>query len=216
MTTAARARKLSKQREPKIIVPQDTVAFWSGSFGNEYTARQTVDWRDRVPFWQGIIDSTHATSFLEIGVNCGYNLEAIRSLNPSFTMSGVDVNDAALVKAMVAGFDVENAVGSKVVDLFGVGSCELALTAGCLIHVAPEDLQITMAAIRDVSSQYVLAVEYAADVETEVEYRGHAGKLWKRPYGKLYEELGGLTLIETGQARGFDRCDYWILERAAR
>ena len=56
--------------------------------------------------------------------------------------------------------------------------------------------------------------EYAAETETEVEYRGHKGKLWKRPYGALYEALG-LTLRDHGPAEGFDACEFWLLEKDA-
>jgi hypothetical protein len=89
---------------------------------------------------------------------------------------------------------------------------ELVFTAGVLIHVPPAGLDAFMRAIVAASSQYVLAIEYAADVETEIEYRGQMGMLWKRPFGKLYQDLG-LTLIETGEAVGFDRCDYWLFQK---
>jgi hypothetical protein len=55
-------------------------------------------------------------------------------------------------------------------------------------------------------------VEYDAEAETEIHYQGHDGLLWKRPYGRLYEGLG-LSVVETGVAQGFDRCQYWLMER---
>jgi hypothetical protein len=63
------------------------------------------------------------------------------------------------------------------------------------------------------SYRWVLAIEYAADTEEQVEYRGHTEKCWKRPYGQMYEALG-LRLIETGDAGpGFDKCTFWLMER---
>jgi hypothetical protein len=45
-----------------------------------------------------------------------------------------------------------------------------------------------------------------------IEYRGEKDRLWKRPYGKLYEAMG-LTLVKAGPAEGFDRCDFWLLSK---
>lgn len=198
---------------PPRKMPEMTAAeFWQGEEGKAYTARNRVDWALRVPFWRRMIELTNAMSFCEVGVNAGWNFQAIRSLRDDVIMSGVDLNESALMEAQNAGFDVEVAQGYKVAELFGAGVCDLSFTSGVLIHVPPADLIPTMAALRDVSSQYVLAVEYDAPEEQEVEYRGHTGKLWRRPFGKLYEGLG-LSLVESGVAEGFDSCQYWLLER---
>ena len=52
-------------------------------------------------------------------------------------------------------------------------------------------------------------------METEIEYRGQKGLLWKRPYGDLYKRMG-LTLIETAKLQmdvGFDNCRYWLMQK---
>ncbi len=63
-----------------------------------------------------------------------------------------------------------------------------------------------------VSRKYVMAIEYEAEQEEMVEYRGHEGKLWRRPFGKLYQDMG-LTLLAYGPAQGFDRCEFFLLEK---
>jgi pseudaminic acid biosynthesis-associated methylase len=196
---------------PKPLPKIAPVDFWSGKEGSAYTNRNRVDWAKRVPFWQHIIDVTNAGSFLEVGTNAGWNLRAIKSLRKDAVMSGVDLNQDALSEIQ-GSFDVEIMPGHKVAEFFGADACELAFTSGVLIHVPPEDLTATMTAIRDVSSQYVLAVEYDSPDAQEIEYRGRQGLLWKRPYGKLYQSLG-LTLVESGVAEGFDQCHYWLLEK---
>lgn len=204
----------STKKVPRPL-PQVTPAeFWSGSFGDSYLERNRLPWQDRVPFWQHIIDRTNAASFLEVGCNRGTNLQAIRSIRPDAAMSGVDINEAAVREALAAGLDAEVLPANEIVYTFGQGCAQLTFTAGVLIHIPPESLREVMEAIRDTASDYVLAIEYAADVETEVEYRGHKGKLWKRPFGELYGELG-LTVIETGQAKGWPEPDvtYWLMER---
>lgn len=191
------------------VAPKD---FWAGPDGTDYTKRNRVDWTLRLPFWQRILDATNAASFLEVGMNAGWNFEAIRKLAPEAVMSGVDLNEDALREALAKGLDVEVLAGDRVAEFFGAGACELSFTSGVLIHVPPEDLVQTMAAIRDVSSQYVLAVEYHSDYAQAIEYRGREGLLWKRDYGKLYVDMG-LSLVETGAAEGFDDCRYYLLEK---
>lgn len=189
----------------------DTTAFWSGEFGNEYVKRNQPNWRERLPFWEHIVEATGARRFLDVGCNAGFNLHALRQINPEFEMSGVDVNRSALEMAQAAGFDVQESSATKLVELFGQGCADLVITSGVLIHVGPDELREVMEAIRDASAQYVIAIEYEASEPQEVNYRGHEGKLWRRPFGKLYEELG-LSLVETGVAQGFDQCHYWLME----
>lgn len=194
-------------------IPLHPHELWGGAFGDDYTERNRPKWEDRVPFWRRILETTNAQSVLEIGCNAGWNLRAIRSLNEKAMMSGVDLNDKALHEAQEAGFDVERVAGHDVDKAFGHGACELAFTSGVLIHVHPDELKQTMIAIRDVSSQYVLAVEYDSPEEREIEYRGNKQALWARPFGALYEALG-LSLVQYGEhADGFDSCAWWLLSK---
>ena len=178
---------------------------WSGEFGNEYTKRNWVDWQARIPFWKMIIDKTGARSAYEFGCNAGWNLSAIQRAFPDVQVCGYDVNEEAAQRAREAGlqdvFDVS----------YDIDRAELVFTAGVLIHIPPKALKKVMKGLLNRSYDYVLAVEYDADEETEVEYRDGVG-LWKRPYGKLYQDLG-LKLIETGIAVGFDNCRYHLLQK---
>jgi pseudaminic acid biosynthesis-associated methylase len=191
----------------------ETAAFWSGEFGHEYTKRNDkVPWSDRVPFWRRIVNLTKAQSFLDVGTNAGWNLLALQQMGSHLLLSGVDINENAVQLAQNSGLDVVQCPADGVIEKYGEGACDMVITSGVLIHVAPQDLARTMRAIADVSSRWVVAIEYDAINETEVEYRGHKGRLWKRPYGELYMELG-LELVETGEAEGFDACQYWILSK---
>ena len=181
-----------------------TEEFWRGEFGDEYTKRNRVDWRARIPFWTHIINKTGARSVVEFGCNAGWNLSAIKRAYSDVQCAGIEINEIAAIQAVAAG----HVIGRT----FGEASSELVFTSGVLIHIEPEELISTMELIVDSSCDYILAVEYEADEETEVEYRGHSGKLWKRPYGKLYQDMG-LALVETGNAEGFDNCTYWLLRK---
>lgn len=179
--------------------------FWAGEFGNEYTARNRVDWRQRIPFWKTMIDETGARSVYEFGCNAGWNLSAIRRAYPDVALEGNDINDYALRQAAAAGLNVGRRTGME--------AAELVFTAGVLIHISPENLQALMQSLANASTEWVLAIEYSAAQEEEVTYRGHAQRLWRRPYGKLYQDMG-LEMVRHGPAgKGFDNCTYWLLRK---
>lgn len=182
--------------------------FWSGNFGDDYLKRCRVNWPARIPFWSDIIGKTWARSVYEFGCNAGWNLSAIRSIAPHAALYGNDINEQATYQAEMAGLEVKNSSFIHHPD----NSIELVFTAGVLIHIAPENLMTVMQSIVHASCDYVLAVEYAAIKEEEVNYRGHAERLWRRPYGALYEAMG-LTLVEQGQAAGFDDCAFWLMRK---
>lgn len=192
-----------------------TVEFWSGDFGNEYVDRNRVDWRKREHFWSGVIPAD-AQSVLEVGCNIGSNLKVIRALRGDMECVGVDVNQKAILEAAGAGLQVHRMPAGDIAERFGMERFDVVFTAGVLIHIAPEDLDRVMAAIVATSKRYVIAVEYAHPEETHVTYRGHEGKLWKRPYAKLYERMG-LKVLQYGFAGsqdGFDNCAYAVMEKA--
>ena len=195
----------------------DTAAWWAGSWGDEYTKRNRIDWRARIPFWKRIINETGARSVYEIGCNVGYNLSAIQRTFPDIQVYGEDVNHSALNVAEVAGLDVHEVAGLDV-HLAGDGyinngDVELVFTAGVLIHTDPADLPALMQRVVDLSHDYVLAIEYEGTESQEVVYRGNEQKLWRNDFGKLYQEMG-LTLIEKFDAgEGFDNCTAWLLRK---
>jgi hypothetical protein len=64
----------------------------------------------------------------------------------------------------------------------------------------------------------VLCGEYQSDKTVDINYRDRPGILFKRDYGRLYQEVAPeLTLRESGyleRDQGFDRVTYWIFERS--
>jgi pseudaminic acid biosynthesis-associated methylase len=194
----------------RVDFNQTGVELWSSTFGDDYTNRNQVDWRLRMPFWKMIEERTGARSYFELGCNAGWNLSAIRRQFPDVNVVGSDINEQASRQAHMARLNVINMLDFiKEVP----GKFEMVFTAGVLIHIEPEHLKDVMQDLIAKSLRYVLAIEYAAEVETIVEYRGHTEKCWKRPYGKLYADLG-LMLIDHGNAgEGFDQCHYWLMEK---
>jgi pseudaminic acid biosynthesis-associated methylase len=189
-----------------------TEAFWSGSFGDEYLARCQVDYKDRLEFWRSAIEYMSPTSVLEVGCNRGHNLMAIQAVDSTVETHGIDINLKAVNEAGAQGVRAQLGSARNIVQMFGRGTMDLVFSAGVLIHVPPEDLEATMQNIVAVSRKYILAIEYEAEQEEPVEYRGHEGKLWKRPFGKLYQDMG-LDLLAFGVADGFKECTYWLLSK---
>jgi pseudaminic acid biosynthesis-associated methylase len=183
--------------------------FWAGDFGTAYTLRNRVNWLDRVPFWRNILAITQARSVLDVGCNAGWNLRAIRAADRTVIAVGVDVNADAVVEARDGGLDA-SLMSARVAGRWYREHFDLVCTSGVLIHVAPAELPDTMQAIINASRRWVLAVEYAAPKEEEVLYRGNAERLWKRPFGDLYEAMG-LTMVADTVAQGFDQCRAWLL-----
>lgn len=186
--------------------------WWSGAGGDAYTQRNRVDWRARIPFWKRILDLTGARSVYEFGCNAGYNLSAIRRAYPDLECFGFDVNRAAVEEARIAGLAAYHAHEIESFPTKG----EIAFTAGVLIHVAPLDLTAFMRRVIDGSCRYVLAIEYNAPEEQEIEYRGEGGLLWRRPYGRLYQDLGlrFVAAWEPDEVIGFDNCHAWLMEKS--
>lgn len=190
-------------------------AFWRGSFGDEYRERNRVEWERRRSFWDLILEKTAARTVLEVGCNAGWNLLALRACDPTVKLRGVDVNAAALAEARARSLDAREASGREIGALWP-RRFDLTFTAGVLIHVAPDDLLPTMHSIIATSRRWVLAVEYWAEKEEQVEYRGHEQRLWRRPFGAAYQALG-LHLVDSGNllpGDGFDNCAWWLLEKS--
>lgn len=198
----------------KTTVVKKTADLWAGTFGNAYTERNRVDWQARMPFWDSAIQFCTPGTVFEFGCNAGWNLRAIQAVSPNTELHGCDVNMQAVNEARAAGLEVQHVGEHGIAGLYEPGCMDLVATCGVLIHIAPADLERTMRSLIELSGRYVLAVEYHTDEgEEEVEYRGHTGALWKRNYGKLYQDLG-LRLLSVGEAGGFDQCTFYLLEKA--
>jgi pseudaminic acid biosynthesis-associated methylase len=183
--------------------------FWSGSFGSEYTRRNRVSAQKRIPFWTNVLGATQARSVLDVGCNAGWNLQAIKSIDPTIVAAGIDVNSDAVGEARSNELDARVASIYQAAQLFPA-AFDLVCTSGVLIHIPPESLREAMLNIIAASKRWVLAVEYESSEEEEIVYRGNTERLWKRPFGRLYENLGLETVVES-DAQGFDRCRTWLM-----
>jgi pseudaminic acid biosynthesis-associated methylase len=190
---------------------------WKGPFGEEYTDRNEFDWKKRQHAFGEMLADLSIQRVLEVGCNRGYNLVAIQEhLGDEARLTGVEPNPHALELAEdVDGIDF---LQGNAYDLpFEDGSCDIVFTAGVLIHIPGENLSSALAEIHRVSNRYILAVEYFAEEETEIPYRGNRDLLWKRDFQKEYmSRFPSLSVVRKGywdEKDGFDRAHWWLFDK---
>lgn len=190
---------------------------WAEEFGNAYVERNRAAGDVRASFWQAILEEFPARRVLEVGCNIGGNLRWIASFMPPQHVYGVDINLKALDE-LHQNLSTVNALWSPARELpFRDGWFDLVFTIGVLIHQPESTLPLVMAEIVRCSRHYVLCGEYYAEQTTEVAYRNQPGALFKRDYGRIYQELfPGLQLRKQGflsREEGWDDITYWLFER---
>ena len=173
--------------------------FWAGSFGDDYISRNESGalLYSKVAMWSQMLKSANRVkSIKELGCNIGLNLKALHHLNPSYDLSGVEINELAAHRAKELGIGpitcrtITEPLEDKQVDL--------TFTAGVLIHINPERLPDVYQNLVSLSSRYVLVAEYYNPTPTEVNYRGHTERLFKRDFaGELIDEFD-LNLVDYG------------------
>ena len=189
---------------------------WGGDFGNAYISRNRDAGDVRGPFWGMILQEFPVASALEVGCNVGANLQWIAAKVPPRQVYGVDINLTALAE-LHGRLPEVNAIWSPARELpFRDRWFDLVFTAGVLIHQPESTLPLVMAEVVRCSRRYILCVEYFSPQTTEVFYRGQSGALFKRDYGRIYQELfPELRLLKEGflsRAENWDDANYWVFE----
>jgi len=187
---------------------------WRGAFGDAYTDRNDVDWRSRFQAWRTMLADLEIQSILEVGSNKGANLRALREMNPSWLLLGLEPNAYARDIASTPTVD-----GDASCLPFPACSFDLVFTAGLLIHIPPDELDRVLGQLHRVARRYLLAIEYQAEKETAVTgYHGRDDMLWKRPFNQEYlsrfPDLRVIRFGHWGEAWGFDNCTWWLMEKS--
>lgn len=154
--------------------------FWAGEFGDAYNERnqgEKLHWSRIAMFSKILSRAPGVGSILELGCNSGGNLEALSLLLPGVELFGVEVNKRAAEQASKWASVV---CGSLLTT--HMPEVDMSLACGVLIHIAPDDLPMAYGQLYHSSRRYVLLIEYYNPTPVEIEYRGHAGRLWKRDF----------------------------------
>lgn len=166
--------------------------FWSGKFGDEYTKRNPGKVPNRINLFSKIL-LPDMNTILELGAGIGANIDAIKVLNPDSEITAVELNESASAQIKDA-----TVINNSVYECDNLGKFDLVFTSGFLIHVPPERLDDIYDLIHQSSKRYILLIEYYNPTPTEIEYRGHKGRLWKRDFAGDMIDKYKLKLINYG------------------
>jgi len=186
--------------EKKLDYRTEQEEFWSGEFGNSYSERNASE-GDRIAkqimFSQMIRNVPRIQSVVELGCNIGLNLKALKTINSNFEVAGYEINKNAVIKAkeMKVGEIFEESVITKIVS---PKKYDLSFTSGVLIHINPDELGMVYDNLFNLSKKYILISEYYNPTPIVVEYRGHAGKLFKRDFAGEMIDRFDLKLMDYG------------------
>jgi pseudaminic acid biosynthesis-associated methylase len=174
--------------------------FWSGQFGDEYSARNTgaeVVAGNLAVFSRVLSRAERITSVLELGANIGLNLRALHQLLPAAELCGVEINPVAAQELRVwGGCEVHE---GSILDYSPGRTWGLTFCKGVLIHIPPADLPAAFQRLHDCSSRYVLVAEYYNPSPVAIPYRGHDDRLFKRDFaGELMDRYDDLRLVDYG------------------
>jgi pseudaminic acid biosynthesis-associated methylase len=207
----------------RFRTPQEE--FWAGAFGDEYAARnQGERWvASNMALFSRILTRCHGvSSAIEFGANVGNNLKALRALLPKLELTALEINPQAVARLRQEG-DAQHVEHASMLDYDGGRTWDLALVKGVLVHIHPDFLPRAYAALHRACGRYLVLVEYYNPTPVEVEYRGHAGRLFKRDFaGELLDAYPDLRLLDYGfvwrrdPAFPQDDCTWFVLERVAR
>jgi len=176
-------------------------AFWAGEFGDQYRSRNAGDdWiASNVAFFSKVFaNCPEVSSLIEFGANTGLNLKAIRQLNSAIELDAIEIN-AGAVEALEQWGGAASVHHQSILDFRADRHWDIALTKGVLIHIDPESLPRVYNALYEASGRFIVIAEYYNPTPTEVSYRGHSGKLFKRDFaGELMEKYPDLRLVDYG------------------
>jgi pseudaminic acid biosynthesis-associated methylase len=135
---------------------------------------------------------------LELGSNIGLNMMALKQLLPDAELSAVEINEKASseLKRNLPDIDVHP---TSVLEFEPSRTWDLVFTKGFLIHINADKLPTVYKLMYQSSCRYILISEYYNPTPTEIVYRGHTGKLFKRDFaGEMIETFPHLSLVDYG------------------
>ena len=195
--------------------------FWAGSFGDDYISRNESGalLYSKVAMWSQMLKSANRIkSIKELGCNIGLNLKAIHHLNPSYDLSGVEINEIAAHQAKELG--IGSITCGTITEPLEEEKVDLTFTAAVLIHINPEKLDQVYQNLVNLSNRYVLVAEYYNPTPTDVVYRGHSERLFKRDFAGDLIDSYGLNLVDYGfwykrdnVAQEFGDVSWFLLEK---
>lgn len=190
---------MSEMQQKKYQTEQEE--FWAGEFGTNYIDRNVGEdllAANLVFFARALKSAAKINSCLEFGANVGMNLHALARLYPEMSQFGIEINpDAAKQLQLVLG--KENIFNGSIFEFSSRETFDLTLIKGVLIHINPNKLHDVYQKIYRYTHRYILLCEYYNPTPTEVIYRGHPNRLFKRDFaGEMLDRFDKLKLVDYG------------------
>lgn len=178
----------------------DQEEFWAGSFGDEYSVRNTGDdWiAANCALFSKVLGRTRdVRSVIEFGANIGLNLRALGLLLPESQLAAVEINASAIERLRTWGrCEVHS---QSIIDFEPDREYDFVLIKGVLIHIHPDFLQKVYERLYRSSGRYICVVEYYNPTPVALSYRGHADRLFKRDFaGEMLDAYRDLRLVDYG------------------
>lgn len=196
-------------------------AFWAGEFGDHYIDRNRSSGllHSKIAMWSQMIRcANRVLSIKELGCNIGLNLKALHHLNPEYQLSGVEINQSAAIEAEKLG--IASIECGTITEPLEHKKVDLTFTAAVLIHISPDKLDDVDRNLVNLSNRYVLVAEYYNPSPTEILYRGHSERLFKRDFAGDLIESYDLSLVDYGfwykrdnVAQEFGDVSWFLLEK---
>jgi len=197
-------------------------AFWAGSFGDDYSARNQGEdlLASKTALLARILGRTAGiTTAIEFGSNIGLNLAALKRLLPRVELAAIEINAEAAHQVAKLGVTVHH---GSILEVEVHDAYDLVLISGVLIHIAPAELHRAYDRLYEACGRYLCVAEYYNSTPTEVPYRGHQERLFKRDFaGEILERFPDLRLLDYGfgyhrdPVFPLDDITWFLLERAA-
>lgn len=177
----------------------DQEKFWKSDFGTDYAGRNVHLADARKPFFAKVLEKTGPiASVCELGANIGENLTSLHELSPELELSATEINETAFHRLQQLGF--VQAFHQAIQVFEPARTYDLVFTCGVLIHLNPADLEETYRKMMRLSNRFILVNEYYNPTPTQIVYRGHENRLFKRDFAGELLDLGGsgLRVIDYG------------------
>ncbi len=163
---------------------------WNGKFGDRYTKRNPtlsdfhyVNGKTRLEITKSFFqDIPRDATILEIGCSTGNVIQILHDMG--FTdVYGIDINGKAIdiVRAKFPKFIFKRA---SIEDFAPIMKFDLVYTSGVLIHIHPNNIQMTINKMKTLARKWIFGFEYYSPKEEVVRY---SVGCWSRDYPNLFK-----------------------------
>ncbi len=176
-------------------------SFWAGSFGDEYSQRNDSEALliSKTALFSKVLQRTGLlSSVVEFGANIGLNLKSLSRLLPNVSLSAIEINEYAKSQLELWG-GCHEIYHQSALEFKPCTTYDLSMILGVLIHINPNELPQMYEKLYQSSGRWILLSESYNPTPVEVNYRGNAGRYFKRDFaGEMLDLYPDLTLVDYG------------------